>query len=300
MKNRLGLIIPFALLAVFAFGYTVLWNKGADAMKAELVAFADREGTQGRSFTYEAIDVEGFPFNLRGRIINADWQGERTRFQAAELMIATLPYDVSRILFVPRGEQVVTAFGTDYDLEAEDLVFSLEGDFMAAQGTDISLTSDARTVTVGELIANQQRLGLGRAIALSAKAMAFGGEEGVEIPFFDMAASREGNVFTVAAADLAIRGAGDPSPTQLVAKGALKTDDADLLNGELEIKFKNEPPLLGVLAETGAISGREASMARQILGLLTDKGTKEQTLPLLVDKGEVRLGPVSIGEIPPL
>nr|WP_269815616.1 DUF2125 domain-containing protein [Parvularcula mediterranea] len=294
------MIIPFALLGVFAFGYTVLWNKGADAMKAELAAFADREAAQGRSFTYETIDVDGFPFNLRAAIAGADWQGERTRFQAEELMVATLPYDVSRILFVPRGEQVLTAFGTDYDLEAEDLVFSLEGDFMAAQGAGISLTSEARTVTVGELIANQQRLGLGRAIAVSVKAAEFGGEEQVQVPYFDMAASREANVFTVAAADLGIRRADDPSPTQLVAKGALQTDDQGLLNGELEIKFKNEPPLLGVLAETGAISNGEASMARQILGLLTDKGTKEQTLPLTVDEGEVRLGPVSIGEIPPL
>jgi hypothetical protein len=270
-------------------------------MAEEIALFAEREEVAGRAFSYSEIDVAGYPFTLRGTLTDVRWQTDLFgEFEAEEVVIVTLPSDPSRIIFAPQGEKTLTLGETPYDLDAEDLRFSLEEDFAAMEGHVLSLRSGDSEITLGDIIVNRQRLNAEEAIAVSVRHLRLNGEDDVHVPFFDMAASRGPRSLTIAAADLAIQEPDDPSPTQLTAKGDLRSGQDNRLSGQVDVKFKNEGPLLAILGNAGAFDEDTLLTASSIIGMMTESGTKEVTLPLSLDDGRLRLGPVPLGAVPPI
>lgn len=298
-SNRLLVAIPFLALLIGFVLYSLLWTKSAERMRAEIEAFAAREAAAGRSFQYSDIRVAGYPLMLRGKLSDVRWAGAGRAFEAAEVTIATLPYDPRRILFVPRGEKSLTIGGQAFDLETEDLRFSLEEGFAAVQVTAATLIGEDGNISVGEVIANRQAVSRGESYAVSIKGLALA-RSAVSVPYFDMAASRQEGRVTIAAADLAVGYQDLPAPTQVVAKGHLAQLDSGFIDGSLDLRFKNERPLLLALAELAAIDRGAAETATGFLGLLTAQGTKEMTLPLTIDEGKISLGTIPLGTIPPL
>lgn len=296
---RFGMFLPPVLFVLFFALYTVMWQRGAEAMRDEIAAFAAREAAAGRSFTYRSVEVGGYPLNLRGTVGDVRWESPAIgAFTADEVLVATLPYDVSRIIFMPRGQQAVTAGGESYDLEADDLRFNLERGFVAVEGHGIALRGTARTITVADLIANQQRLAEGVTVAVSVKGLNLGGEAAIEVPFFDLAGSRQTGTLTISALQTGIARTGETAPTQIAAKGEMRFGPQEDLSGEIELRFRNEAPLLDILGEAGALDPKVTDTAIDLLGLMTDQGTKEVTLPLTIDEGRVRLGVIPLGRLP--
>lgn len=306
MRNRLGLIIPFALFAIFFALYTAVWNHGATIMKREIVAFEQAENAAGRSFSYDELRVQGYPLSLRGTVENVSWSDlNGYGFSADELQIVTLPYDPSRIIFAPQGAQTATILGETYDLQSEALLFSLEDGFAAAEGQDLELTNEERAITVSSFVANQQQLEQGISIAADVRDVDFGGELSIRMPLLRLSAGQTDDEFNIGALQIAIGRDRDAAPTNLSANGQLTGDEDGRLSGNLEISFRNEQPALMLLADLNVLGEGESKLIIAGLGLLTNGGTEEQTLPLVLEDGDVYLaglpfGRVPLGSVPPL
>ena len=297
---RLLIILPFALFLLFAILYTMVWNRGASKMRDEIAAFAAREAEAGRTFSYSGIDVAGYPFTLRGTVSDLSWASDLYRFDSEAVTIATLPYDPRRIIFAPSGERTLTIGEHAYDVQSDDLRFSLERGYVAMEGHGLTLTGDERVMTIDDVIANSQSLGGGSAIAAQIKGWSFGGQTGARMPYFNLAASRESGVLTIAGMSAGIGREEDASPTQLAGEGRLTADEQGVLDGQIDLKLKNERPLLMIMGSAAAFDDATMSTAAGVLGILTSQGTKEIELPLTIDQGELKLGPVSLGELPPV
>ena len=306
MRNRLGLIIPFGLFGAFFLVYSFVWLVSAGVMKDEIAAFAVREDERGRSFTYDDINVAGYPMSLRAKIADASWtDGGEFGLTSSELQVIALPYDVSRILFAPQGERTITLLGSTYDLDAENFLFSIERGFAVAEGQSFSLVNDERTVTFSNLIINRQTLSEGDTIAADVRDIDFGGKLSIRVPVFQLSAGLTDQGLNIGAMDLAIGREDDPTPTSFQAEGLLTYNDAGLLSGELDVTFVNERPVIMLLAELGVFGSGQAQLIAGGLSLLTDGGTQPTTLPLVIEEGEVYLtglpiGRLPLGAIPPL
>lgn len=299
MKHRLGIIIPFTLFGLFFVLYTIVWNKGASIMKREIAAFAADQDVQGHSFSYDRLKVAGYPLSLRGTLANASWtDNQGYGFSSEKLQVITLPYDVSRILFAPQGERVLTLRGEEFELESDALLFSLEEGFAAAEGQNFNLTGATRTITFSNLIANRQELAEGDSIAVDLRDLDFGGDLSIRIPIFQLSAGLIDDRLNIGAMQFSVGRERDEAFTDFLVSGTLTADDAGLLTGDLDITFKNERAALMLLADLGFLSQGASSFVAAGLGLVTDGGTKETSLELILDEGNVALGGLPVGRIP--
>ena len=301
IRERLGIIVPLALFVLFFVIYSVAWFRGATVVREEIAAFAAREAAAGRSFTYDRVRTAGYPLMLRGEVENVAWTAPGVgAFRAGTVVLAAVPYDADRIVLSPRGPQRLEIRGSAYDLDADDLRFNLERDFVAVEGHGIDLVGAERTIAVKDLIANQEKVADGLAIAVSVKGLALGDDVGTTLPYLDLAASRQDGGLTIAGLALGVGRADDPSPTQLAGSGDINVDSEGRVNGTFDLRFRNEGPLLELLGEANAIDEGVVGTARMMLGLMTESGTKEVLLPLNIREGDVKLGIIPLGTIPPL
>lgn len=299
--SRLGIYIPFALFAVFAIAYTVVWNRGASALEVELTRFAEREAQAGRTLSYGEVSTAGFPFTLRGTIEDVRWTSPGLgAFEADTVTVVSLPYNPTKIRLIPTGEQVLTIGEDAYDLEADDLRFALERSFGAVEGHGITLTGEERTITAKDLIANRQQLAGDAAIALMLRELIVEDENRTILPFLDIAAARQNNAITLSAFQLTLTTEDAVTPTQIAGDGQLTADDAGVLSGELALRLKSEGALIDILGRVGAIDQETTDTVKAAVGLMTAAGTKEVSLPLTVEDGVVTLGFIPLGTLPPL
>lgn len=300
-RSRLKLIIPLALFVAFFIGYSIVWVQGAGAVERELAAFAEREALAGRTLTFGAVRTAGYPLTLRGTVETVVWEAPGYgAFEAETVVIAAVPYNPTRVVLAPRGRQHLTLGERRYALSSDDLRFNLERTFAAAEGHGIALEREGQVIQVGDFIANQEAVGDGQTIALSIKKLILGDQAGTEFPYIDIAASRIPNGLNIAGLAIGVGRADDPSPTQMAGQGELVITDDGLVNGEVELRLKNERPALELLGEANAIPPEAVDFAAGMIGLMTEKSTKEVTLPLTVRESEVRLGIIPLGTIPPL
>ncbi|MEM1409597.1 MAG: DUF2125 domain-containing protein, partial [Pseudomonadota bacterium] len=90
------------------------------------------------------------------------------------------------------------------------------------------------------------------------------------------------------------------APTRIVADGELTLISGQRPNGAIDIKLRNEVPMITWLSAQGILSAELADSVKSILGAMTEQGTKEIALPLTIDQGKLRLGMFPVGELPPL
>jgi hypothetical protein len=298
-KGRLGLILPFVGFGVLFALYTLLWNRSAAVMQAEIAAFAEREAAAGRSFTYSDVTVEGYPLALRGMLSDVVWDGGVHRFASEEVLIVTLPYDPSRILFQPRGEKALTFFGQEYDLKADDLRFSLEREFAAAEAHGVALADENGEVAFRDLVMNRQRLSGGESVAFSLQGLQFAKQD-VTLHTVDIAGSRVQGGLMVKGLGVRIASDGVKMPTEIVGEGEAFAGEDGLLSGDFSLTFRREAALIEALEAFGVLSGGTSQLASQVLGLYSAKGTEPVELPMTITDGRVKLGTIPLGTLPPL
>ncbi|MEM9837981.1 MAG: DUF2125 domain-containing protein [Pseudomonadota bacterium] len=297
--SRLGLIVPITLFAVFFAVYSVVWMTSAETVREEIASFKAREAEAGRTFTYTDIIVEGYPLMLRGAVVDPSWDAPGIGvFKADELTFAAVPTKADRVVLSPRGAQSIQLGETVYDLTSDDLRFNLQRTFLAAEGHSLTLASEERTVTIRDLIANQQQLADGQSVAISIKEVAFGGDAEAQMPYFDLYGSREGRELTVAGLVISISQASEEDATQLAGKGNLTISEDGTVDGAFDLSILNEGPMIDVLGAWGAVDEGAVDTVKMGVGLLTSSGTEEVNLPLRIENSEVRLGFIPLGTLP--
>ncbi|MHA7872551.1 MAG: DUF2125 domain-containing protein, partial [Hyphococcus sp.] len=137
--KRRWLYIPFAVAAVVVIAYYLLWRAGAAEMKTAVADWAEAQRAAGLEVSHGALKADGFPFFLRVHVaapaIEAPgawaWRGDR-------LSLDALPYDLNKLIFSPRGEQIVSVENYDeWRITAADLRASIARD--GAQGWVFSM-----------------------------------------------------------------------------------------------------------------------------------------------------------------
>ncbi|MEO1657352.1 MAG: DUF2125 domain-containing protein [Pseudomonadota bacterium] len=301
LRSRLGLVIPFALFAVFTIVYGIIWNQGASAVRRGIERAVVAEAAAGRELTIGETKVMGFPFSLRGRLSDVVYERPGLgAFEAEEVMLVTLPLNPSRVIFTPRGAQTLTLGKERYALEAEDLRVSVEEGFVALETHSVTLTGEDSTMRITTLIGNAQDLENGTTLALGVRGFLRDGEAPMDVAILDLAASVSDSTLTIAELGFYV-GENDGQPaSQVTGNGELAFDETGRANGKLDVTVLNQDPLIGVLASTGAIGNEAAVGAQLVLGLMTDNGKEPVDLPFTVKDGKMKLGPVGVGRLPAL
>ena len=300
-RHRLLLIVPLALFLAAAVGYTLMWNKAAQRVEIELARFAEAEAEAGRSLTYEDIKVKGYPFSLRGQINSVRWERPGLgSYTVEELLFVTLPYDPSRVILTPRGAQTLDAFGAPYAVSANDLRFSVERGMVAVETSSLLLDGEDQDITISNLIGNLQSLSGASTIAVMVRQAAVESSHPYTVPYFDLAASRDGDTFTIAGLTLGVAHETERPPTQLGGDGQVMFSEDGLASGELELRLKNQDPLIDVLVSHEVLDGSIAKLVKPWLASMSESGTKEFTLPLTMREGDIQLGFFTLGSLPPL
>ncbi|MEM7739171.1 MAG: DUF2125 domain-containing protein [Pseudomonadota bacterium] len=301
LRDRLGLIIPFAVFGIFAIVYTVIWFKGAALIRVEIAEAVEREAAAGRTLDISETKIGGFPFNLRGKMTDVVYTRPGLgSFEAEEVVFATLPLSPDRVILSPRGEQYVTIGQERYSLETEDLRLSLAQSETALETHGVSLTSDERTIVITTLIGNVQQLERSSAIAVGVRGFVLDGETPIGVPVADLAASAKDDTLTVASLGFSVGENDGEAPSQVMGRGELLFDDKGRANGQLDVTITNQDPLIEVLTSTGSLGAGEAAGARLVLGLMSDNGNEAVELPFTFSGGRMELGPLKIGSMPPL
>ncbi len=107
--NRLMLYVPLALGAFVFIAYTIVWFIGAGMMDKEVSTWIDDQRSRGMTVEHGAIDIQGYPFLLRAKLevpVYGNNQ-EGWQWQAETLYVDTLPYNPTRLVLTPNGEQKI-------------------------------------------------------------------------------------------------------------------------------------------------------------------------------------------------
>jgi hypothetical protein len=72
--RRIGLYLPFALLALIALAWSAFWFYGRSRISAEIDAFIARQASLGREWSCPDRSITGFPFRLEGRCKSPSYQ----------------------------------------------------------------------------------------------------------------------------------------------------------------------------------------------------------------------------------
>ncbi|MCI5048618.1 MAG: DUF2125 domain-containing protein [Aquisalinus sp.] len=195
--NRWLLYGPLAAGGIVFAIYTIIWMVGANIMRDELDNWIAEQQQNGFLVEHGKINVEGYPFVLRGKLMAPVYSNPEDgwQWQADRLYVDTLPYNPTRLILMPYGEQVVRVTAnrreeiwrinasvlkasiseTANGIEIRDLIAAPEG------GTS---ATEFNRVAIGSLLANtyirdDEEAGLKQDIgqfALAAEDIAFDGE----------------------------------------------------------------------------------------------------------------------------
>jgi hypothetical protein len=301
--NRLRLYIPLAIAAVLLLGWTLIWFQGAKLMRAEIDEWVAAERAAGRTVEHGPIAIRGYPGSLRAVVDAPRWaEPGQWSWAAEQLLIVAVPQNPDRLILAPRGEQTVSAFGDTYALRAADLRISLQEDSLAAETNGLSAEGDGVSLRLGagraNLITNEDG---SSTLGLSLKDAAFeDGEEAVFAPLFDAALSADSaGVLTIGAFQAALSPASDVKPALLAGEGRLSVAASGYPEGTVNMRLRNPGPLMAVMSEQGAIAPRQAENAEALLSAMGDEDS-EIALPLVLENGKLRIGPIPVAELPRL
>lgn len=324
-KGRLGLLVPFLLLALFIAGLSLAWRRESGTLLAQL---RQAEGPgPGWRIAYDRVNCSGFPFRLDLDVDNpritepSGWGLQAARLEAEAFVFSPTHWVIVApagvVVTRPRGGPLFVAAKAlrasiseaerrppRVSVEGIDLTFSTPPGarpFLidtahelhihtragpADQGAAYLEVDDARAHLSGLLA----RIAAGGPVSFIADGIfthadALGGPS--------LAASVR--AWSDAGGELTVRrlrlGAGR---ALIEAKpGVLRVAPSGRLSGQLGVSLRQADALAGGMAASG---GLDAARARRI-GDLTG-GAAVATLPLVFQNGRTRLGPIDIGPSP--
>ncbi|WP_306252862.1 DUF2125 domain-containing protein [Parvularcula sp. IMCC14364] len=143
--NRWLLYGPLGAGGVIFAIYTVIWMMGANIMREELNNWIDDQRQSGFVVEHGKISVEGYPFLLRGKLMAPVYGNPEDgwEWQAERLYVDTIPYNPTRLILMPYGEQQVRVMA-DQGTE----IWRINADVMKA-----SLSETANAVELHNVIA---------------------------------------------------------------------------------------------------------------------------------------------------
>lgn len=145
--NRWLLYGPLAIGAVLTVGYYALWNYGADIMRTEVTRFVAEQRTAGLTVEHETLIVSGFPFLLRAELPAPRFSDPAAgwSWQAQSLFIDTLPFNPTKLIISPTGNQTITipadGQSQSWALEAQTIRASLSQTKMGLELRDLTATA---------------------------------------------------------------------------------------------------------------------------------------------------------------
>ncbi|WP_411819100.1 DUF2125 domain-containing protein [Hyphococcus formosus] len=129
--RRRWLYVPYAVAGIIVIAYYFLWQAGASEMKKAIGNWAADQREIGIDVQYDALKSDGFPFFLRVHVENPKiiTQGGEISWYTERLSLDALPYDLNKLIFSSRTEQVtfIDGFG-EWRTTAEDFRFSIAND----------------------------------------------------------------------------------------------------------------------------------------------------------------------------
>lgn len=141
MKNRLWLIVPWALFAAAALGWVGYWHYVANTVEQRLAAWAQAETARGAQVSYARIIRHGFPALMRLEVREAAYAPARGGWSArtgrVDLNINLLKPE--HVVFESKAAIIVTrADGAATHIEADALIASwrTQGGALAQAGVE--------------------------------------------------------------------------------------------------------------------------------------------------------------------
>ncbi|MDX1401227.1 MAG: DUF2125 domain-containing protein [Kiloniellales bacterium] len=337
---RKVLIIPTSLLLFFAACYTGYWFWAASTLKSGLENWKGVQEEKGYDVRYRADSPAGFPFDLiltlEETVLNSPsgWL-----WQAAGVELKASPLDLSELTLTTFGTQSIAirplSHGAQNHVRAADsrvrVVMGRDGKAIEANGTLFDFIDQNRnginlrgrelrfafrqqesqelaaspetahfTLYAGDIsFPNLNALFLGKDL----RSLELEGDAHEGLPqelspqAFDLWRERGGYIEIS-------RLETDWQPLKLSASGKLELDSERRLSGNLDVWWQNLPGLVDKATAAGLI--RQDAVLPLKLGLLAlpsrsgDDGAEERLLPLVFRSGQIFLGPVAIGRLPPL
>lgn len=305
--SRAKLYVPVVIAALLLGGYTALWFWGAGVMRREIAEWTASEREAGREVAYADVRVRGFPGTLRAMIDAPHWSEPGAwAWRAETLIIVTLPYDPSRLIFTPRGEQSVTYGGQDYALRADDLRVSVEEGSVAVQAGTLSAEGGGQALMLGAGLMNWAENDDGtRVMGLSLTSLALTGDGEVDdgdagavvLPYLRAAASTVAGETVIEAFQAAVAPSADVDPALMAGEGRIGLDAAGYPAGRIEVRLRNPGPLVTVAAEQGALPADQAATTGSLIASMAS-ADGEVTLPLSMAEGRLRVGFIPVADLP--
>jgi hypothetical protein len=300
--SRLRLYLPIAVAVILLGGYTLLWLLGARTMRAEIAEWVAEERASGREVAYEAVRIRGFPGTLRAMIDEPYWSEPGEWAWGAEtLLIVTLPYDPSRLILTPRGDQSLTYGGEAYVVTADDLRVSLSEGSLVAETRNLVADGAAGEVRLGGALLNWSVDEGGRQVAgLAAEDVTLteGGNE-TRLPFLRIAATESMGELELGGFEAALAPEGDADPALIAGEGRVTLTPGTFPEGRFDLRLGNAQGLVDAAMRRGVLDGDRARGARSLLGSLAD-GEGEVELPLVLSGGKLRIGFIPVADLPRL
>lgn len=319
--KRKWLYIPFAVAAMIVFAYYLLWRAGAGQMKSAVADWVGDQRSAGFAVEHGAIEADGFPFFLRIHINDADIVSPNGwRWRAASLSLDALPYDLNKLIFSPKGEQVIRVEGSrEWRVNASDLRASIANDdargwlFAMNIGDATATRNDGARLTLGSLIFDlapdvSDPTTLTLILAAEQADAAIDGETYSLSQLQTVASVSKAHLFSSNDNGAQWRSSGgaltitgffvDLEETQLSASGEIGLGPDNHPAGTVTAEIENPAGLTRMLAKTGALTHNEAEAAAAGLTLMAFAGGGKIAAPIELTNGEAQIAGIKIADLP--
>ena len=327
MKRLLFVIIAAAAL------YAGYWFVGSNGATAGFERWFEDRRTEGWVAEVESIETRGFPSRFDTTLTGISLADPDTgvAYSAPFLQIFALSYKPEHLIAVwPKEQSVSSPFGKA-EITSDDMRASL----IVKKNTSLALekanyTTDAVTLQMdnGETFGaakasmaielnpaaqNAYHFGVNLKDVLLPKPRGIRLEAGILPKTLEFARGDVTAAFD-APWDLNALQSARPQPTRINVKlieakwgqlelrlaGAFDVDTTGRATGQITIKAQNWRDILAVSAATGAIPTQLVRPFEQGLSLLSGLSGNRNTLdlPLTLDQGQMKLGPIPIGPAP--
>ena len=327
MKRLLFVIIAAAAL------YGGYWFVGSSGATAGFERWFEDRRAEGWLAEYESINTKGFPSRFDTTISGLSLADPDTgvAYSAPFLQFFALSYKPEHIIAVWPNDQLFSSpFGkaaiTSKDMRASLIVkksasLALEKANYVAENV-VALIDDGSKYSASKALLAVERMAAAQNsyhFGFDAKDVTLPQPAGLRLEAgilpetLSYARSDVTATFT-APWDLSALQSARPQPTRIDVKlieakwgelelrlaGGFDVDSAGRANGQITIKAQNWKDILAISAATGAIPAQLVRPIEQGLSLLSGLSGNRNTLdlPLTLDRGQMKLGPIPLGPAP--
>ncbi|MGE3143404.1 MAG: DUF2125 domain-containing protein [Hyphomonadaceae bacterium] len=331
--RRLGLIIPWALFALIALGWTAYWNMLAHRARAYLEEAFAAERARGAHMTIGETSLRGFPLQCAFELRDVSYAPAGGAFAAmtqrvivhvnvlnAQHVIVAFP---APLAFTRRDGRATSISGQGALLSVHTAAGALarasfEADALALSDpakpaeatrfgrTLLHLRPDPRTPGAYQLAAQFEHIvlprpaasleGLGQEIAALDIAMVI--EQGAAL--FNAPRGDALGAWAATGAQARLEGFGISwGAAQGAGHGAVRIDAERRLAGALSFKLEQPAQAFAALARSPALS-RDARQGLQTAALAASFSQGALEIPLTAADGWLRVGPARVKELKPL